>query len=38
MSLDAEQIRKFVLPLADQRFGYDQQNALKSFGATLGDN
>ena len=38
MSLDAEQVREFVLPLADQRLGYDQQNALNTLHTALGDN
>ena len=36
--LDAEQVEQLVLPLADQRLGHDQQDALRAFGAALGDD
>ena len=36
--LDAEQVEQLVLPLPDQRLGHDQQDALRAFGAALGDD
>jgi hypothetical protein len=36
--LDGKQIREFVLPLPDQRFRHDQQDALKTFRPALGDH
>ena len=36
--LDAEEVEQLVLPLADQRLGNDQQDALRAFGPALGDH
>ena len=36
--LDTEQVQKSGLPLADQRFGHDQQDAFRALRAALGDH
>jgi hypothetical protein len=36
--LDAEEGEQLVLPLADERLGDDEQDALRSFGPALGDD
>jgi hypothetical protein len=38
LRLDAEQVCQFILPLTDERLRNDQQDALGTFGATLGNN
>jgi len=36
--LDAEQVQELVLPLANQRFWDNKENALRAFSAALGDD